>query len=268
MLVLLPHTDATVFFASVTALRRAGVLNLFAGSKATQEPEYQEFLRETHLDYAKDIQAMAGLADEEEILLVIRGRFDWGRLRRYALTHGGRCDGRFCNLPTSQPGRWASFLSIQPDVMGLAVASDNTAATALLPGRNRTPQTIPSQPVWVRVSRRLLQSPSSFPVPVRIFAISLQFADRVVLALDSGAETGAAFTLQLDAACPSAATADTIRSQLELQTRALRRELAREHQKVSPSDVTGLLMAGTFRVADKHVIGTWPIHKEFLKTLE
>ncbi len=268
MVTLLPRTDGTVFFANFAALRRVGVLNLFAGSKTTQEPEYREFLRETHLDYMKDIQAIAGLADGKEILFVVRGRFDWGRLRKYALIQGGGCDRRLCKLPTSQGSRWASFLSIQPDVMGLAVASDSTAVNVLLPQRNRVSRQIPSQPVWVRVSRSLLQNPSSLPVAVRIFAISLQFADNVVLALDSGGESGAAFTLQLDAECPSSVAADTIRSQLELQTRALVRELAREHQNPSSSDLTGLLMAGRFHAADRHVIGTWPIHKEFLKMLE
>lgn len=268
MVGLLPQTGGSVFFANVAALRRAGMLDLFAGPKTTQEPEYQEFLRQTHLDYTRDVQAIAGLADAKRILFVVRGRFDWGRLRKYALIHGGGCDSRSCNLPTSQRNRWASFLSIQPDVMGLAVASDITAVNALLPQRNRVSRQIPSHPIWVRISRSLLQNPSSLPVAVRIFAISLQFADRVVLALDSGAESGVAFTLQLDAACPSSATADTIKSQMELQTRALRRELAREHQNLSSSDLTGLLMAGTFRVADKHVIGTWPVHSELLKALE
>jgi hypothetical protein len=268
MIALLPRTDATVFFTNVTALRRAGVLNLFADSRTTQEPEYQEFVRQTHLDYTRDIQAISGLADAKQILFVVRGRFDWRKLRQYALAHGGTCDSRICNVPTTQPGRWTSFLSIQPDVMGLAVAKDSAGALTLSPRGDRVSQDIPSQPAWVRVSRRLLQNPSSLPVAVRIFAISLQFADRVLLTLDSGETSGGSFRLQLDAACPNAATADTIRSQLDLQTRALRRELEREGQKASPSDLTGLLIAGTFRVFDKRVIGTWPLHRELLKALE
>ena len=268
MIALLPPGDATIFFANVEALRRAGVLDLFEGSKTIEEKEYREFVQQTHFDYRKDLQAIAGAADGKEILFIVRGRFDWGRLHEYALAHGGACKKGFCNLPTSKPGRWASFLPIQSDVMGLAVGNESNAALALSPRRDRISQQMPSQPVWVRVSRRLLENPLSLPVPVRIFFISLQFADRVLLSLDSGTKNGAAFTLQLDAQCPTRASAETIKAQLELQTRILRTELAREHQQPSPADFTGLLVSGTFYVSNQHVIGTWPIRKELLKTLQ
>jgi hypothetical protein len=268
MIALLPPGDATTFFANIAVLRRAGVLDLFAGSKTIEETEYRDFIRQTHFDYRKDIQAIAGAADGKDILFIIRGRFDWTRLHSYALAHGGACKDSFCNLPTSKPGRSASFLPIQSDVIGLAVGNDSNAALALSPHRDRVSQQIPPQPVWVRVSRRLLEHPLSLPVPVRIFFISLQFADRVLLSLDSGANNGAAFTLQLDAQCPSRTAAETIKAQLELQTKILRTELAREHQQPSPADFTGLLVSGTFYVSNQRVIGTWPIHKELLKTLQ
>jgi hypothetical protein len=266
MVALLPPGDVTTFFANVAALRRAGVLSLFTGSKTIEETEYREFVRQTHFDYRKDIQAIAGAADGKEILFVIRGRFDWTRLREYAFAHGGVCKNSFCNLPASKLGRWVSFLPIQSDVMGLAVGDDSSAALALSPHRDRILQQIPPQPVWVRVSRKLLQNPLSLPVPVRIFFISLQFADRVLLSLDSDAKNGAAFTLQLDAQCPTRPAAETIKTQLELQTKILRAELAREHEQPSPADFTGLLVSGTFHVSDQRVIGTWPIHKELLNT--
>jgi hypothetical protein len=268
MVALLPPGNATTFFIDVTALRRAGVLGLFAESKAVEETEYREFVRQTHFDYRRDIQAIAGAADGNEILFIIRGRFDWSNLHGYALAHGGACKGSSCDLPTSKPGRWVSFLPIQSDVMGLALGKDRSAAHALSPHGHRILQDIPSPPVWVRVSRHLLQNPLSLPVPVRIFFISLQFADRVVLSLDSGAKRGAEFTLELDAECPSRASAETIKTQLELQTRILRTELAREHQQPSPADFTGLLVSGTFQVSETRVIGMWPIHNELLKALQ
>jgi hypothetical protein len=268
MIALLPPGDAATFFVNIAALRRAGVLGLFAESKAVEETEYREFVRQTHFDYRRDIQVIAGAVDGKGILFIIRGRFDWSKLHDYALSHGGACKGSFCNLPTSKPGRWASLLPIQSDVMALAVGNDRSAALALSPHRNRILQHIPSHPVWVRVSRHLLQNPLSLPVPVRIFFISLQFADRVLLSLDSGTKEGAAFTLQLDAQCPSTAAAETIKTQLELQTRILRTELAREHEQPSPADFTGLLVSGTFHVSEKRVIGIWPIHYELLKALQ
>jgi hypothetical protein len=268
LVALLPPGDATIFFANVAALRQAGVLGLFAGSKTVEEREYQEFVRQTHFDYRDDIQVIAGAADGKQVLLIVRGRFDWGRLRQYALAHGGTCKRSFCNLPTSNPGRWASFLPIQSDVIGLAVSKDSSAVLALSPRRDRISQQVSSDAVWVMVSPSLLEDPVSLPAPLRIFAISLQSADRVLLSLDSGVKSGAAFSLQLDAECPTMAAAETIKTQLELQTRLSRMELAREHQQPSLADFAGMLVAGTFHLSDKHVIGTWPIHKELLNTLK
>jgi hypothetical protein len=72
----------------------------------------------------------------------------------------------------------------------------------------------------------------------------------------------------LDAVCPNKVTADTIRNQLELQTKLLKLELARERQQPNPADLTGLLTAGSFQVVNRHVIGTWPVRNELLKTLQ
>ncbi len=265
MVALLPRTGATVFFADIAAVRRAGVLKLFAGSKATEEPEYREFVRETHFDYARDIQAIAGSFEENQIYFTVRGRFDWGRLREYAMRHGGTCSGDFCNLPTSTPGRQVSFVPIQSDVMALAVGP---SPHPLAYGRHSEAQPIPSDPVWVIVSRSLLAKPLSLPLPARILAISLQSAERVLLALNSDAARDGALILRLDAECRNAATAETIRTQLEMQTRTLGMELAREHQKPSPADLTGLLVAGTFQVEGTRVIGTWPVDKQLLNALE
>ncbi len=265
MVALLPRPGATIFFADIAAVRRAGLLTLFAGSKAAEEPEYRGFVRETHFDYARDIQAIAGSFDEKQILFIIRGRFDWGSLREYAARHGGACSGNLCSVPTSKPGRRLSFVTIQSDVMGLAVG---LSLPPLAYGRGSERQSIPSDPVWVIVSRSLLEKPLSLPLPARILAISLQSADRVLLALESDPARPGSLVLRLEADCARAATAETIRTQLEMQTRTLGMELAREHQKPSPADLTGLLVAGTFRVAGTRVIGTWPVDKQLLQALE
>jgi hypothetical protein len=62
--------------------------------------------------------------------------------------------------------------------------------------------------------------------------------------------------------------AETTRGQLELDTKMLKLELAREHQQPNPADLTGLLAAGTFQVIDTEVIGAWPIKKELLNSLQ
>lgn len=244
------------------------MLRFMVGSKTTEEPSYTNFVRETHFDYTRDVDAVAGAANQEGVFFVVRGRFDWDRLRRYAADHGGGCKDGLCTAPTSRVGQWASFLSIQPDVLALAVSRSASAARALTHRTNTDPQSMPSEPVWVSVSPGVLRNPASLPAGARIFAISLQSAESVLLALGPSRSTGAAFELDLDAQFSSAAAADTARAQLELDTKMLKMELAREHEQPNPANLTGLLVAGTFQVLDTRLLGRWPVRRELLESLE
>lgn len=267
---LLPRSDSTVVFANFSLLRRAGMMGLLAGAKTAEAEEYDQFVSETRFDYRKDIDALAASVDDGRIFFVARGHFDWDALRNYIKSHGGSCAGdALCRMPTSQPGRWASLVEIQPNVIGLAVGKDNSAAELLRSEGHRNGGAIPSAPVWVRVSEKLLKNPVDLPLPVRIFAITLQSTDSVLVSFDAAdADDSAAFEIRLDAECPNGVTANTIRQQLELQTKLLKLELAREHEQPNPADLTGLLTSGSFQVVDRNVTGTWPVRKELLKTLQ
>jgi len=266
---LLPREGATVFFVNVAALRHARMLSLLAGSKPAEDAEYREFVRETDFDYTGNIDAIAGAANGRDLFFVARGRFDWRRLRQYAIAHGGACGNNLCKASTGKSGRWASFLLVQPDVMGLALSGNAAAAEVLRPSRRKASSPVPAQPVWVELSQELLKNPVDLPLPLRIFAISLESAYPVVLSLSPAVEgSEAAFNLRLDAECPSATTADTIRNQLQIQTNMLKLELAREHRQPNPADLTGLLTSGSFQTAGQQVTGTWPIRKELLKSLQ
>jgi hypothetical protein len=263
----LPQSDATIFYLNVAALRHAGMLQVFAGATGAEEADYRSFVRETQLDYRKDIDAIAGAADDQQIFFIVRGRFDWNKLRAYAVAHGGNCTGELCDAPTSKAGRWASFLSIQPDVMGLALSAGRAAAQRVRAPGHALTDPVSDRPVWVRVSQNVLKDPASLPIAVRIFAISLQFANPVVLSLRSADEHDEEFELELNAQCANAAMAETVRSQLELDTKMLKLELAREHAQPNAADLTGLLTAGSFQVVDKRVVATWPVRKELLRAL-
>lgn len=270
MLALLPSQKAILFFVDVTALRRAGLLQLLTGSKAATEPEYQEFVRQTHFDYSRDVQVIAGTADSEAIYCVLRGRFEWGRLREYAAAHGGSCDHDVCKVPSSRARKWIGYFAIQPNVLALALSKDAVAVEALRPeGRGYAGQ-FPADAVWLEISSGVLQQPQNLPAGLRIFAIALQPANSVIFSLmrPVDANGGAAFELQLRAPCPNPATAETVRNQLEIQTKMLKLELMREHQQANAADLTGLLTSGSFRVVNRDVVGVWPVRRELLKTLE
>lgn len=269
MFTLLPRNGATRFYVNVAALRRAGVLNLLAASKR-EDPEYRNFVRQTGFDYQRDANAIAGTADSAELLFVVRGHFDWDRLRDYAKQEGGGCRGNLCSVPAAKAGRWASFVSVEPDVIGLAISADQSAARKLLPhGTSDSAGDLPSYPVWVELSQNLLKNPANLPFPVRILAIWLQSASRVVLSLGPAPEGAqAAFELRLEAAMPNAVAARTTRNQLEIETRMLKLELTREHRQPSADDLTGLLAAGTFEASGNELKGIWPVRKELLNTLQ
>jgi hypothetical protein len=269
MLALLPKRDMTIFFAEVALLRHAGMLNLLAGSKATADPDYADFLRQTRFDYEKDLDTIAAAADGRQIFFILHGRFDWTRLRQYAIAHGGSCANDICKASTSKPGRWAGFFPIQPDVMALALSEDSAAVNVLRPDRRKAPEALPDKPVWIKFSKSLLKDPRELPAAGRIFAISLQSSDSVVLSIErAGEQPQVAFYLQLDALCPNQPTAETTRNQLQIQTNMLKLGLARANQQPNPADLTGLVTTGTFQLAGKHVIGRWPVRKELLKALQ
>jgi hypothetical protein len=268
MFAFLPQGDETRFYVNAEALRRAGVLGLLAGAGRAEEADYRVFLRETHFDYTRDIRAVAGAAGGAQILLIVRGQFDWSRLRAYAAAHGGSCAGELCYAPTSKAGRWASFYPIQPDVMALAVSPNRSAAQALRGSKGAAGQFSTVQPVWVELSQSVLKDPGSLPLALRIFVMALESADSVILSLKPAEGADAQFQLELNARCATAAAAQAMRNQLEIDTKMLKLALVREHAPAGPADLTGLLTAGTFYVVDDHVTGRWPIRKELLKALE
>lgn len=270
LLGLLPGGDITRFYADVGALRNAGLLQVLSGAKPAGDAEYKQFVRETEFDYTKDLEAVAGTTGGEQTFLTVRGRFDWSKLRQYASAHGGSCRQAVCSVSASKPGRWVSFLEVQPDVMAVALSPDASTVEQLKPTQRVEGQPIPSgQPVWVEVSHSLLKAPLTLPLEVRIFAVTLQSADNAIFSLGRSADPNrAAFNVQLDAECPNRATAESVRNQLEIQTKMLSLELTREHAKPDAADLTGLLTDGSFQMEGNRVVGTWPVRKQLLNTLQ
>jgi hypothetical protein len=264
----LPPGDFTRFYADLGALRKAGLLHLLTGANPIQEKDYQEFVRQTQFDYTRDLDAIAGASDGEQLFFLIRGRFEWDKFKRYVLARGGTCRSQSCAIPTSKSGFWANLVLLQPGVAGLAISANSAAADTL---RREVPQTdaaVPSNPIWVSVSKTLLMKPEALPLAMRILAISLQSADNVILSLGPAIDTQEAFTIDLDARFSMEPSAETARAQLEIQTRMLKLQLQRAHRAPDPADLTGLLTAGTFQRVRKRVTGHWPVRRELLKTLE
>jgi len=264
----LPPGDFTRFYADLGALRQAGLLHLLTGVSPIQEKDYQEFVRQTQFDYTRDMDALAGASDGEQFFFLLRGRFQWDKLKQYAAAHGGTCRRLSCVVPTSKSGYWVNLVRVQSDVTGLSISANSAAAETLRRKAPETEHAFPTDPVWVSVSRAVLSKPDALPLPMRILAISLQSADRVVLSLGAVTDKQAAFQVELKANFPIEASAETARAQLEIETKMLKLGLQRAHRQPNPADLTGLIAAGSFRRVRKEVLGSWPVRWELLRTLE
>ena len=260
----LPTRDALVLYIDFDALRRAGVLKILDSSSAGEDADYRRFVEKTQFDYRRDLDsAVVSFAPTGKYMLV-RGRFDWSSLHRYARDQGGNCVNAFCRMQGSQPDRQISFFRLQSGLMGLAVSTDDYAARRLSETPSGPDPEIPAEPVWLSVPASLLRSGESLPPGTRMFARSIAQADSVVLAF---APEGNRLAARLDVRCRSDRDASDIAGELSRATAMLRDMIEREHQKPNPADLSGVLTSGTFRSEGTRVIGHWPIEKSFIENV-
>src|SRR4029077_16386285 len=114
-----PTANGTVVYIDVAAIRRAGILNMIAGTKAAEEFEYRQFVDQTKFDYRQDLDAVAAVFKDGQVFLALRGRFHWNNMTGYAIHQGGSCHNNYCVTPGSQPNRRISFYPVKPDLLGL-----------------------------------------------------------------------------------------------------------------------------------------------------
>lgn len=73
----LPEDRATHLYIDVAALRKAGVLDLIAGSAAEEESDYRTFVKQTGFNYRNDLNAVAAAFIGDNTYFALRGKFDW-----------------------------------------------------------------------------------------------------------------------------------------------------------------------------------------------
>ncbi len=260
----LPAENATLVYVDVDAIRRSGLLNLVAGSKAAEEIEYRQFVDATLFDYRQDLDAIAVAFKDSQVFFALRGRFHWKNLMDYARQQGGSCRNGFCVTAGSRPNRRISFYALRPDTMALAISSDDFAAYQVASKRSGLAFARPTQPVWAMVPMAALQQADDLPSGLKPYVRALGHAEQIVFTL--GPE-GDHLQLALNVACRDTQTASALVVDLESTTNELRKMLAREHQKPDSADLTGVLVAGNFRRDDRTVYGQWPLQRAFVDAL-
>jgi hypothetical protein len=99
------------------------------------------------------------------------------------------------------------------------------------------------------------------PPGARAFASPLASAENIVFSVRPRNKR---LEMRLNVTCASASAASDLLIKLEGATDTLRKFIEREHLRPNPRDLSGLLVAGTFRREDKQVYGSWPINPEFI----
>ena len=256
-----PSEDALVMSADFVTLRRAGLLT---ASKVPLEPEYKQFIDGTGFDYKRDLDYLVASFSRSGTFFILRGRFDWKKLRDYAAHQGGSCYEDLCRMQGSTPERHISFLPLRSDALALAVSTNDLAATLLTKTAAPITTPLPVAPVWLSVPGVELRRQDALPPSIRLMLSALTRADRVVITLGPGGAQG--IEAQLQATCNSKDDAIVLASQLRSATGLLKEALARD-KSAADGEVTAMLTAGVFDQTDRKVTGNWPVRKSLLDAL-
>jgi hypothetical protein len=259
----LPQARATHVFVDVDGLRRSKLLDLIAGSKSAEDPDYKTFVEQSGLDYRTDLDAVAAAFSEGNTYLALRGRFVWKKLAAYAQGHGGKCAGTVCSMPASRSGYFISFLPLRPAVLAMAVSTDEHGVNMIGLQDWRKPPRLPAEPVWISVPSFTLGD-ASLGAGTHAFLEPLSQAQDVMFAVGVAPK---GFQIRLEAVCATPEIAELLTRRLSASTDMLRKMLEREHMVANPNDLSGVLTAGTFSQQKERVTGAWPIDRGFLESL-
>jgi hypothetical protein len=262
---LLPTANASVVYIDVDAMRRSGILNLVAGSKAVEEPDYQQFVNETKFDYRQDLDAIAAAFKDGKVYFALRGRFHWKNLTDYAARQGGSCHGDFCVVAGSQPNRRISFYPLKRDVLAMAISPDDFAAYQIANASKTLALAPPQQPMWAIIPAVALQRMDDLPAAAKAYMPALQGAEQIVFSI--GADPAQQLQLGVHVTCKDPTAASALLGQFESTTNALRQVLSKVNRKPDPADLSGVLVAGTFHRSERQVYGAWPIPRTFVDAI-
>lgn len=261
---MLPLDGAGVLYIDVKTLREEGILDLLAGNRVTEESDYRSFVELTGFDYRADLDVVAGAVRGKESFYAVVGRFDWAKLKEYALRKGGSCLNGVCDVPSSIQGRWISFRPMKSNVLALASTSWKQSASSVYSRKAPPFPEIPTQPVWVSFPAAALGGDSG-PAGTRLFAKALAGARDVTFALDRNQAGG--FEATMVATCRDAVQATELYNQLTGVTGVFRTYLERLKKQPNPEDLSGVLTVGAFERRESRVYGRWPVPQAFLATL-
>ncbi|HXP84083.1 MAG TPA: hypothetical protein VN841_05150 [Bryobacteraceae bacterium] len=270
----LPQDRSVHMYLDVDTLRSSGLLDLVAGSKASEEADYRRFVDSTGFDYRLDLDAVAAAFNGGNTYFAIRGHFEWDRLSSYALAQGGRCRNAICVMPAAEPHRFISFYLLKPDVLALAVSSDEGGIYMVAPAKWAHPPQVPAAALWISTPAYVYLDPAALPEGTHAFLSPLAAAQNTTFSLGPASPGKVAmpgidqgYVLRMEAKCGSAQDAAGLSHRLDAATDLLRKMLTRDKQTPHPGDLASVLVGGRFEVQQERVIAAWPIDGRFVQSI-
>lgn len=261
----LPIDRAIQLYVNVQQMRSAGMLDLLAGSKAVEELDYQQFIADTAFDYRQDLDVVMAAFTRSRSLFLLKGRFDWERIRKWAEARGVKCLNGYCAGDTPQRGRSVSFFMAFPTVLAVGVGDDTSAAYDLQLTRKLPPGAVMlPQPFWIRLPSSYLEDQQALPEGTKAFASAVKGAERVTLGVGPGGE---AFEVEMQAVFASEQEAAETCQYLEKMTATLQAFFRRDKQQPNDADLSGVLVGGRFAQQGSRIVGKWPIRWQFLESI-
>ena len=263
----LPRVNTTVAYLDLEKLRQTGLFDLIAGSKAIEELDYRKFVDATGFEYRTDLDRIAIAFQGDNRYVVARGKFDWRKINDYLINAGGTCHNSVCNYMSTQiTGHSLSYMPIRTSVIGLYTGSTELGVYDLSPRRlDDLGQVLPDAPLWVMVPASVWSAARDLPAGGKAFASVFAEAERVVFSVN--ADQAGKLKLSADVDCANAESAAKLQERLVEATDLLKKMMARENEKPSTKDLSGLLAGGRFVVEKNSVRATWPLERAFIEAL-
>jgi hypothetical protein len=255
-----PAEEAVALHIDFSALRKAGML---AESSVPLEAEYKQFVEGTGFNYRKDLDGVTASFSKSGNFFIARGRFNWRKLREYAAKQGGSCYQDLCRMQGSQPERRISFVPLEPDIMALAVSTDDLAANRLTKEGPPVKAELPAAPAWIAIPGSALRESAVMPPGLGLMLSALKSADRLVVTVSPAANGLAA---KMEATCETQDDARVLASQLRTVTAKLKTAMESD-PRAQGDALVKVLAGGTFDDTGLKVQGQWPFDKELVSSL-
>ena len=268
MALALPHENAILIYADLNAIRSAGLLTAIAGTKSVEELDYRKFVEESGFDYKSDLDRVAVAVVDRSRYAVAVGRFNWLKIKQYALQSGARCINSVCEVKGNPLDNLTSFYPLQDSAMAVA-SSPNEGGAHMISGRKSgaDARSWPSAPVWIRVPGSTWRDPTKMPTGIKLFASALAPSKHTDFTIEPEG-MGKQLALRMRLYCDSPQDAARIRQQLDDATALLRKMLARDTLSPKPADLAGLLIKGSFQIEEgTRVTGHWPLEMALVQAI-